>query len=121
MTLALYHLASISLTQGNVDEAISMLEKVIESTPDFRSGFEALGRALIRKRDFARAVVVLERAVRLDPNWPNAHVLLGRAYAGAGRQEAAKKEFATAQELVDAERKRLEQKVRTPSRSPTPP
>jgi len=50
----------------------------------------------------------------LDPTWPNAFALLGRAYKRAGRTEEAKRAFATAQRLSSEERKRLERAVSKP-------
>ena len=95
-----------------------MLSKVIEITPDFRPGLEALGQALFKKGDARGAVEVLERAVKLDPNWPDGHVLLGRAYSKVGRREDARKEFAIAQSLSSEERKRLEKEVQGSKKRP---
>ena len=58
-----------------------------------------------------RGFQVLERAVKIDPNYPDVRVLLGRAYMAAGRREDAQKEFAAAQRLSEDERRRLEEKV----------
>ena len=88
-----------------------MLEKVILAPAGFQPALESLGQALLKKGDAARAVAVLERAVKLDPNWPDARALLGRAYMIVGRREDAKREFAAAQRLSDEARKKLEEKV----------
>ncbi len=104
-------MTKVNLSRGQVNEAALQLAKVIEAEPDFRPGLEALGQALLKKGDAASAVAVLERAVGLDPKWPDGHVLLGRAYIAAGRRAEAKKEFDVAQKLTAEERKRLEQKV----------
>jgi Flp pilus assembly protein TadD len=85
---------------------------VLEEVPDFRPGLEALGQALLKNGEAGRAVSILEKAIRLDPKWPDGHVLLGRAYQAAGRREEAKNEFAIAQKLSNEERKRLEEKVK---------
>ncbi len=87
-----------------------MFSKVLAVTPDFRPALEALGQALLKKKDPLQAVEVLERAVKLDPAWPDGHVLLGRAYQAAGKKNEARQEFATAQRLSSEERKRLEEK-----------
>lgn len=110
MTLALYQLGKINLNRGRIDEAITMLSKVLAATPDFRPALEALGQAFLKRKDPLQAVEVLERAVKLDPAWPDGHVLLGRAYQAAGRTSDARQEFATAQRLSNEERKRLEEK-----------
>jgi Flp pilus assembly protein TadD len=84
------------------------------AAPDFRPALEAYGQALLKKGDAERAVAALERAVRLAPGWPDARVLLGRAYMAAGRRDDAQREFAEAQRLSDEERARLEEKVSAP-------
>jgi Flp pilus assembly protein TadD len=100
--------------------AISLLTRVVEESPEFRPALEALGQALLKKGDAAHAILLLERAVKLDPKWPNGRALLGRAYKAAGRTDEANREFNAAQKLSAEERQRLEEKVKG-SRKPTNP
>ena len=120
MTLAWYHLGKINLNRGRLDEATTMFSKVLAVTPDFRPALEAQGQAFLKKKEPLKAVEVLERAVKLDPAWPDGRVLLGRAYQAAGRADDARQQFAAAQRLSNEERKRLEQKLNN-SKPPVQP
>jgi Flp pilus assembly protein TadD len=118
MLLARYHLGKVQLQRGRDEEATATLSRVVETAPDFRPALEALGQALLKQQQAERAVAVLERAVKLGRDWPDGHVLLGRAYMAAGRREDARREFAIARQLGEAERKRLEEKVAAPPPQP---
>ncbi len=87
------------------------MTRVVETIPEFRPALEALGQALLKRQETARAVVVLERAVKLSPTWPDGRALLGRAYMAAGRRADAQREFEIARQLGAEERKKLEDKV----------
>jgi N-acetylmuramoyl-L-alanine amidase len=51
------------------------------------------GQELIQKKHFSRAVDMLNRSVRLDPDSDWAHGLLGRAYFGLGKKAEAVASF----------------------------
>jgi predicted Zn-dependent protease len=122
MLLAMYHLGKIDLDRGRTDRAAVVLGKLVETAPDFRPGLEAFAQVLLKKREAAHAVRILERASKLDPNWPDVHFLLGRAYMMVGRQTDAHREFAAAKRISENERQRLEEKVSGPkSKRPTHP
>ena len=58
---------------------------------------------LHRKRDFAKAAQELERAIALDPDFAEAHVDLGAAYAHLGRYPEAEMELRRAIQLIPDE------------------
>jgi len=87
---------------------------VLEADKTFRPAIETLAQARLKQGSINEAIALLERATALDPTWPNAFALLGRAYTRAGKREEAKKAFATAQKLSAEERKRLEDAVSKP-------
>jgi cytochrome c-type biogenesis protein CcmH/NrfG len=58
--------------------------------------------------------------VQLNPKWPDAYALLGRAYQQAGRRDDALKAFDTSKRLAQEERQRLEQKLIEPKTTPSP-
>jgi len=68
----------------------------------------------LKLKDAPRAAAVLERAVSLSPDWPDAHALLGRAYLALGKRHEAQREFDTARRLSAQERRGLEKKVSRP-------
>jgi cytochrome c-type biogenesis protein CcmH/NrfG len=69
---------------------------------------------LLKQNSAAQAVRVLERAVKVDPAWPQGFALLGRAYMLSGRRDDARRAFDAARRLSEEERKRLEEKVSKP-------
>ena len=75
-----YHLGDLDLARGDIDAAIRL---------DAANGqaYNALGRLLIRQREFARAAEQLDTAARLLPgNWG---ILRNRALAGIERRDVA--------------------------------
>ena len=58
--------------KGNIDIAISYLNKAIELDPNFVSAYENLGIAYATKGDFKKALELLNKALELDPE--NEHV-----------------------------------------------
>lgn len=58
-------------------KARHFLEEALEREPDVAGLWRELGRVRLASGEVARAVEVLERAIRLDPPSPQAHVDLG--------------------------------------------
>jgi Flp pilus assembly protein TadD len=87
---------------------------VTESAPEFGPALEALGQAYLKQGEATRAVPLLERAIKLRPDWPDGRALLGRAYMATGRREEARREFEAAKRLSEGERRRLEEQVNQP-------
>ena len=69
---------------GNLTQAVSEFKKVTELAPDFPAGFVNLGAALLESRDYAAAIVPLERALELDRKLTGAEQMLGYALLSAG-------------------------------------
>jgi tetratricopeptide (TPR) repeat protein len=62
-----------------------------------------LGKALLDENDPVTAAMYLERAVKMDPsNCDDSLMLLGRAFAAAGRRADAQREFDALQKLQGA-------------------
>jgi len=74
-----FHSAAVALEQ----------EKKLE--PEKASIREALGRAYLSTRQFARAVEEFEVAVEIQPADHYAHYCLGRAYRGLGEDDRAER------------------------------
>lgn len=65
---AAINLSSKMLRQGEVEDALSILNKKIEAGTDNPLIFYNAGVALIKKRKYTKAVELLSESIRLDPN-----------------------------------------------------
>lgn len=90
----LQHLfGELALEAGEFDEALAAYDRVRLAEPERCEGFVGRGEVLCNRGDYALAVADLEQAVRLDPDYRVAHFLLGTAYRGLGRLDAAQREL----------------------------
>jgi len=83
-------LSGIYLTAGRVDQAIEQSRKIVELDPNYWGGYQELGLALVRKKQFPEAIAALEKARTLDNN-PSVSGYLGFAYATAGKKAEAQR------------------------------
>jgi len=94
---AWFHLGDLLMEIGRIDEGVDCLESaaaLAETVPEAHAG---LGGALLRRKDFSGAARQLEMALAQDPEYRSAHHLLGLAYRGLGRTEAALRELSLGQ------------------------
>jgi len=84
-----YFDARIRLAKGNVDEAISLLQGVIQDEPKFALAHHFLGMAFLQKRQMVRARGGFAEAVKLNPNEPNFRTALARIYLAEGSADLA--------------------------------
>jgi Flp pilus assembly protein TadD len=82
-----------------VPEAVELLQKVLEMSPDHFRANLLLGRIVFLQGDPASAVPKLEKAAQIAPNSAEAHSFLGDAYAQMGRDADAAGERARAKSL----------------------
>jgi tetratricopeptide (TPR) repeat protein len=59
-------------TGGMVDEAITVLRAAIELYPKEANLYDSLGEFQLRKGDKVRALASYQKALELNPNFPNA-------------------------------------------------
>ena len=84
------------LEQG--EDAKSVLDRVYKKIqkeqPTLTEGFTAVGELALEKQDFGLAAANYEKALKLDPNDPDIHYALARAYASSDseKSESALKE-----------------------------
>jgi tetratricopeptide (TPR) repeat protein len=76
-----------------------LLKKAVETRNDIRIAYLGLGAILAQQQRYPEAIAALQRAVKLDPAQPDAHLRLGRLYQATGNTAAAQKEFAKLREL----------------------
>jgi arylsulfatase A-like enzyme/tetratricopeptide (TPR) repeat protein len=70
---------------GRQTEALNTFSRVIELDPQSGLGYENLGIAQLRLKDFAGAEQSLRKAIGADPALSNAYTALGVALANSGR------------------------------------
>lgn len=96
------HLASALVEQGNQTmEGVKMLLTIVEQHPDNIPANLILGKFGIVSGQYEKAVVRLEKVVKLDPKNSEAYFYLAEAYHGLGRIEDAIKTFEMCKKLVD--------------------
>ncbi|WP_157017850.1 adenylate/guanylate cyclase domain-containing protein [Mesorhizobium xinjiangense] len=86
-------------TEDNLDQALELAEKAIETSPAEPEGHSALSLALSWRRRWDKAEQAAERAVVLDPNSADAHTGLGNMLEFQGRFEEAIPHYQKAQLL----------------------
>jgi Flp pilus assembly protein TadD len=96
---AQYLLAFTLDLEGKPEEAVSLLNKVLQRQPNHSNARYTLGKILIRKNDLAGALEHLEIAVKIDPDDSSKHFQLGEVYRKLGRREEAQRQYVTSQEL----------------------
>jgi predicted Zn-dependent protease len=72
------------MKRSNLDEALALLSKAVQTKNDIRLAYVDLGAVLMQQKQYQEAVVTLRRAVELDPAQPDAHYRLGRTYQAMG-------------------------------------
>jgi TolB-like protein/Flp pilus assembly protein TadD len=91
-------MSGIYLAAGRVDQSIEQSSKTIELDPNYWGGYQELGLALERKKQFPEAIAALEKARSLDNN-PSVSGYLGFAYAAAGKKAEAQRVLDELREL----------------------
>jgi len=95
-----YFLGGLLVQEGRFAEGIPYLERAKMAKPDFWAAYFYLGKAKLRLEKPAEAVVLLQRAVSLNPaDEVSAYYQLGRALEACGRQEEARRALAHVRDL----------------------
>jgi tetratricopeptide (TPR) repeat protein len=81
--------ARIHLAQGNVDEAISLLQGVVKDELQLAVAHHFLGVAFMQKRQTAQARGAFTEAVKLNPNLPEARTALAEIHLAEGSLDLA--------------------------------
>lgn len=76
--------ANLLLVKKKLDEALALIEEVLERDPVNLKALVAAGRIYQQRDESEKAKVVLERAMATDPPDKNIYLLLGRIYWDAG-------------------------------------
>ncbi|MCU1258787.1 MAG: hypothetical protein JWO80_1672, partial [Bryobacterales bacterium] len=97
---ALYFLGAL-LSQTRPAEAITLLERARERTPDFWGPLYYLGRIAVEQGRAKDALPLLERAAGLKPTEPAVQYQLAKAFQQQGRNAEARAAFARVKTLKD--------------------
>jgi tetratricopeptide (TPR) repeat protein len=89
-----FFLGTVLKSLGRYDEAVTHLRTASSKYPRDRVVLNQLGRVLFLQRQYAAAIEVLQRVVRIDPEDLQAHYNLMLAYRGLGDSELAAREEA---------------------------
>ena len=88
--------AVMLLEQEQYEQAIVLLERVVEAAPEVTIAHIDLGIAYARLDDMERAEESLQKALELNPRHPVAHNEMGMLYRRTGRFDAARSSYENA-------------------------
>jgi tetratricopeptide (TPR) repeat protein len=102
---AYFYLAKsiITATPDRMDEASESISKALASSPEDPYIQALAGRIAYERHDYDGAVIHLNEAVRLQPNYLQAHYTLAQTYRALGRNEEAGRESQQLQSLRQAD------------------
>jgi protein O-mannosyl-transferase len=87
------------LKKGKMDDAISFLQKGLQSEPDNSETHNNLGIALLQEGKVDEAILHFQRALEIDPENALAHLNLGSALGRKGRMEEAGAQYQKALQI----------------------
>ena len=88
-TQTAYNVAIRLSQEGQRDEALRWLERVVAQAPDDAVVHLSIGRLQLEAGDTERSIGELRQAAKLDPNLAEAHATLGRALTATGQNADA--------------------------------
>jgi tetratricopeptide (TPR) repeat protein len=90
---ALYYLAQIHRTKGDVSLALRELQKAVDAAKEDARPWAALGQLQLAQNDLVSARLSLNKAIELNPGYPVAHYHLARLLKVTGESAEAAKEM----------------------------
>jgi len=86
--------------QASSDRAISILRQAEHLKPEDARVYYLLGELFRLRKEFAEAATEFQKAIALDPNYPEPLYKLGQVYLRLGKQDDAKAMFARHREVL---------------------
>src|SRR5579862_4485302 len=86
--------------QASSDRAISILRQAEHLKPEDARVYYLLGELFRLRKEFAEAATEFQKAIALDPNYPEPLYKLGQVYLRLGNQDDAKAMFARHREVL---------------------
>ena len=99
-----YYLSLVAQDQGDDQQAIALFQKAVQQLPTYVHPRIALGAIYLRLKDYVRARVELETAVKLDPEEPSGHYNLALLYARTKEPEKAQEQMRIVEDLKSKQR-----------------
>jgi tetratricopeptide (TPR) repeat protein len=91
-------------TTRHLQRAADCYKKSLHLKPDAPEAHSVLGNILIRLNNEAEGFSHLQEAIRLDPEYADGHINLGKALAARGGMDAAAEQFLAAIRIKEKER-----------------
>jgi tetratricopeptide (TPR) repeat protein len=92
-------LSSALIDLGRDEEALDILKRVKEISPDHPTPYTQLGQVYLKLKDFKKAREAFEDSIQINPFNPEAHLGMANAYEMLGDQSGATKEREIAEKL----------------------
>jgi len=93
-------LSSALIDLGRDEEALDILKRVKEISPDHPTPYTQLGQIYLKLKDFKKAREAFEDSIQINPFNPEAHLGMANAYEMLGDQSGATKEREIARKLT---------------------
>lgn len=87
---------------GNIEAALTHLEKAVADDPGFPQAWRSYGLVLTQTGDQAAALKAFDTLLELRPNYPVAHVIAGLLKESLGDRAAATEHYAAARARYEA-------------------
>ncbi len=94
-----HRLATVLMSQGDLDEAIEQLTAAVRLQPSFADAHNSLGTAYLRQNKVNDATTHFSAALRIAPDLAEAHLGMGNALAGRGNIREARQHYRMAIKL----------------------
>lgn len=94
------NLADLMLKLGEYRRAFDLAAEAAQRNPDDARNFFLTGKALVKLEQYEVSLRWLERAVAVDPSYPDARYVLAQAYRRLGRAADAERELKAFQEAL---------------------
>ena len=92
-------LSSALIDLGRDEEALDILNRVKEISPDHPTSYTQLGQIYLKLKNFKRARDAFEDSIQINPFDPEVHLGLANAYEMLGDQSGATREREIAKRL----------------------
>lgn len=96
-------LGVICARQQRNDEAEKFFREALRRDPKRPAALVGLAKLYLQEQKYKEAMTAVDAALQLAPNSQSVHFLRGQALARLGRQEEARAELATAQQMMNSD------------------
>ncbi len=94
-------LSAVLLEMDQGQEALDLLKKAMDLSPDHPTVYTRLGETYLRLKEFKAAKEAFQESIQINPFNPNVHQGLAKAYEALGDREPALKEKEMTRRLME--------------------